>query len=210
MKRFSFLLAAVMMIGQTTFAQQVIKLPAPDFGRKTLTVAETYIQRKSTREFSDRKLSEQDLSDLLWAAQGQNREDGRLTAPTAMNRQEIRVYVFCEKGVSLYDPHTNTLNVKAEGDYRNLVAQRQEFAAKAPVSLVYVADGDIFGSTDEMSMRMMAVDVGIVSQNVNIFCSAAGFVTVPRASMDSRAISKLLGLNGNQIPMLNNPVGYPD
>ena len=56
---------------------------------------------------------------------------------------------------------------------------------------------------------MMSVDTGIVSENVNLFCSAMGLVTVPRASMDGKAIQKLLGLNENQMPILNNPVGYP-
>ena len=209
MKPTIILLAALMAICTTASAQQVTKLPAPDLGRKTSTVAQAYSQRKSTREFSRKELSLQDLSDLLWAAQGQNREDGRLTAPTAMNRQEIRVYVFTKENVRLYDPHANTLTVKAEGDHRDIIAQSQDFVREAPVVLVYVADGDAFGKTDEMSKRMMAIDVGIVSQNVNIFCSAAGFVTVPRAYMDSAAISRLLGLNENQFPMLNNPVGYP-
>lgn len=210
MKPTIILLAALMAICTTASAQQVTKLPAPDLGRKTSTVAQAYKDRKSTREFSRKELSLQDLSDLLWAAQGQNREDGRLTAPTAMNRQEIRVYLFGKDNVSLYDPYANTLTLKAEGDHRDIIAQSQDFVREAPVVLVYVADGDAFGKTDEMSKRMMAIDVGIVSQNVNIFCSAAGFVTVPRAYMDNAAISRLLGLNENQFPMLNNPVGYPE
>lgn len=190
-------------------AQQTIKLPKPDLNRKTLSVAETYSHRRSFREFGSRKLSQQDLSDLLWAAQGQNGEDGRLTSPTAMNKQEIRIYVFCEKQVSLYDPHANTLTVKATGDHRSLLAAGQDFVRTAPVVLLYVADGDAFGNTSEFSQKMMAIDAGIVSQNVNIFCSAAGFVTVPRVGMESEEIIKLLGLNRNQFPMLNNPVGYP-
>jgi hypothetical protein len=55
---------------------------------------------------------------------------------------------------------------------------------------------------------MAAVDTGIVCENINLFCSAAGFSTVPRATMDSKGISALLNLNENQIPLINNPVGY--
>lgn len=55
---------------------------------------------------------------------------------------------------------------------------------------------------------MVGVDVGIVCQNINLFCSAAGLCTVPRGTMDQKAIQSLLKLNANQIPVINNPVGY--
>lgn len=206
----NFFLAGLFLGGiACAMGQQTVRLPKPNMKRKTLSVMQAYKQRHSTREFSNKSLSQQDLSDLLWAAQGQNREDGRLTAPTALNKQEIRMYVFGEKDVSLYDPHENTLTSVAEGDHRGLVAMQQDFVKTAPVVLVYVADGDKFGGTNESAWRMMSVDTGIVSENVNLYCSAVGLVTVPRASMNGKAIQELLGLNGNQQPILNNPVGYP-
>jgi nitroreductase len=55
---------------------------------------------------------------------------------------------------------------------------------------------------------MVGVDVGIVCENINLFCSAAGLCTVPRGTMDQKAIQSLLKLNENQIPVINNPVGY--
>ena len=197
------------MASLCTFAQQTISLPKPDMNRSTATVMEAYCNRHSTRDFDTKMLTEQDLSDLLWAAQGQNREDGRLTSPTAMNRQEVRMYVFCEKGVALYDPHVNTLTWVAEGDHRDIVADRQEGVKTAPVMLVLVGDFDKFGKNDKHAQWMVSVDVGITCQNINLFCSAAGMVTVPRGTMNQKAIQKLLGLNENQIPLINNPVGYP-
>ena len=199
----------MLTLGTATFAQQVINLPKPDMNRKTTSVMEAYNQRHSTREFDSKMLTEQDLSDLLWATQGQNREDGRLTSPTAMNRQEVLLYVFCEKGVTLYDPHANTLTWVAEGDHRDIVAGRQESVKTAPVMLLLVGDMDKFGHNDQHAQWMVSVDVGITCQNINIFCAAAGMVTVPRGTMDQTAIKKLLGLNENQIPLINNPVGYP-
>ncbi len=183
-------------------------LPSPDKKRKTKTVMETFADRHSTRSFADRELTPQDLSDLLWAAQGKNRNNGNLTAPTAMNRQEIRLYVFTDKDVSLYDPQTLQLKKVADGDHRDIVASRQEFAKTAPVSLVMVADMEKFGSTEPHAMQMAYVDAGIVCENINLFCSAAGLVTVPRATMDHKAIQQLLGLTEKQFPVLNNPVGY--
>ena len=202
------LVTTFLLMGISCFAQTT-KLPTPDMKRQTISVMETYKQRKSVREYSAKALSEQDLSDLLWAAQGQNREDGYLTSPTAMNRQEIRLYVFTEKSVSLYDPQANTLTQVASGDHRGIMASGQDFVKNAPVVLLMVADMDKFRSNNQHAQWMVAVDTGIVCENINLFCSAAGLCTVPRGTMDSKAISTLLGLNDNQIPLINNPVGYP-
>ena len=201
------LLAIALLMGIVAFAQTT-KLPQPNMQRKTLTVMEMFQQRKSVREYSTKMLSDQDLSDLLWAAQGQNRPDGHLTAPTAMNRQEIRLYVFTAKGVSLYNPKEHSLTQVAEGDHRELVASRQDFAKAAPVTLVMVGDFDKFGSRNEHAQVMVAVDAGIVTQNIDLFCAAAGLATVPRATMDVKGIQSLLGLGENQVPIMNNPVGY--
>lgn len=207
MKKLS-LVTTFLLMGISCFAQTT-KLPTPDMKRQTISVMETYKQRKSVREYSAKALSEQDLSDLLWAAQGQNREDGHLTSPTAMNRQEIRLYVFTEKSVSLYDPQANTLTQVASGDHRGIMASGQDFVKNAPVVLLMVADMDKFRSNNQHAQWMVAVDTGIVCENINLFCSAAGLCTVPRGTIDSKAISTLLGLNDNQIPLINNPVGYP-
>ena len=202
-------LAAVLLLMGTACNAQTQNLPKPNMQRTTLSVMESYNQRKSVREYSAKELSDQDLSDLLWAAQGQNRPDGHLTAPTAMNRQEIRLYVFTAKNVALYDPKTHALTQVASGDHRDIVAGGQAFAKAAPVVLLMVADLDKFGSNNQQSQAMAAVDTGIVCENINLFCSAAGLCTVPRATMDGKAISSLLSLNANQIPLINNPVGYP-
>ena len=185
------------------------QLPKPQKNAKTLSVMEALSTRHSERAFSDKMLSDQELSNLLWAACGVNRPDGHITSPTAMNKQEIRLYVFTAKGVSEYLPQTNELKEIAKGDHRDKVAGRQAFAKAAPVSLVMVGDYNKFGSTGDHAKVMVAVDAGIVSENINLYCAAAGLATVPRATMDVEAISKLLGLSSNQQPILNNPVGYP-
>ncbi len=203
------LLMAVMIIATACSAQNGNKLPAPNLKRQTRSVMETYKQRKSERSFSTKELSRQDLADLLWAAQGVNREDGKLTMPSCMNWQEIRLYVFDQKGVSLYDPKSHSLQNVAEGDKRQLIAGRQDFVMQAPVSLLLVADLEKDGHADARSREMAAVDAGICTQNICLFCAAAGLSTVPRASMEHDKIVELLGLTQNQIPMMNCPVGYP-
>lgn len=186
-----------------------VKLPSPNFQRQMLPFMETLLKRKSTRSYSPEPLSLQDLSDLLWAAQGKNRDNGRLTSPTAKNCQEIAMYAFFPEDVSLYDPQTHSLKTIATGDHRDIVADTQNFPKTAPVILLMVGDMAKYGAYTEHAYIMVHSDGGIVSENINLFCAAAGLCTVTRGIMDIDALGKLLNLTKDQIPILNNPVGYP-
>lgn len=118
-------IALLLSIACTTATAQSVKLPDPNMKRSTLSVMETFKERKSDRAFSQKDIDSQTLSDLLWCAQGKNREDGKLTTPTCRNWQEIRLYVFDSKGVSLYNPQKHTLTSVAKGDNRGLIAGGQ-------------------------------------------------------------------------------------
>lgn len=184
-----------------------IKLPAPNMDRGT-NVMKALKDRKSDRTCSGKELSLNDLSDLVWAANGVNRPaDGKRTAPSALNKQDIDVYVITAKGAYKYIAATHTLQLVAEGDHRNAVAGGQDFVNKFPVSLVMVSDLSKFGGGDRAKLTG-AIDAGIVSQNVCIFCSSVGLKTVPRMSMNNEELAKILKLNENQLPLMNNPVGY--
>lgn len=200
------LLVSVIAFCAATGAAEDIILPAPDKSAG-LSVMDAFSKRKSVRDFSSRELSEKELSNLLWAAMGQNRTDGRLTAPSCRNFQEIRMFVFDKNGISEYVPATHSLKRVADGDHRDLVAAGQDFVNEAPVSLVMIADMTKFGNVDERAKMMAAVDAGIVSENISLACAGLGLATVPRATMKSAEIIKLLGLPGNHIAIMNNPVG---
>ena len=149
------------------------------------------------------------LSQLLWAAVGINRPDGHLTAPTAINAQDITVYVCRKDGAYLYVAKDNALQKVSDKDLRKEIASAQQFAAEAPVSLVIVTDNAKFrgGSTNGPTISG-AIDAGYVSQNIDLACEALGLVTVPRATMDKDALKKELKLTEAQNPILNHPVGY--
>jgi nitroreductase len=188
---------------------KTIKLNEPDKNRGT-SVMKALDERRSTREFSTEKLSIQDLSDLLWAANGINRPDGRRTAATARNDQDIDVYVIMEEGTYLYDAKAMELKPVASGDFRELIADAQAWAKDAPITLLIVSDISRFKGWDvEMQKYCGALDAGIVSQNIMLFASGCGFVTVPRVYMKKDELKKALNLTETQIPMLNNPIGYP-
>lgn len=187
--------------------RQTIELNAPDKSRGEATM-QAFDKRHSTREFSVEALKLQDLSDLVWAANGYNRPaEKKRTAPTAQNKQEIDLYVILPEGAYLYDPAAHALRLVVGGDLRPQVAGTQAFAATAPVCLLIVADMARVNPNDT-AHTWAAVDAGIVSQNISIFCAGCGFATVPRGFMDKDALGKSLKLSSSQVIFLNHPVGY--
>jgi SagB-type dehydrogenase family enzyme len=196
----------------TVSAQKLepIKLNVPDKTRGSV-VMKAFADRHSERNFSEKKLSLQDLSDLLWAACGINRPgEGKITAPSALNKQDIDVYAIMEEGAYLYDPGAHELKPVAAGDFRSLIAGGQKFAEKAPVSLLIVSELSRLGNAGDEGTRLCgAMDGGIVSQNISLFCAGCGLATVPRGSMNKEGLVKALNLNPAQMLILNHPVGYP-
>ncbi|GHT75226.1 hypothetical protein AGMMS50262_09900 [Bacteroidia bacterium] len=176
---------------------QDIVLPTPNkTGGKPLM--EAINDRRTTREFSDKDLDEQTLSDLLWAAYGFNREEMR-TAPSANNKQEFTIYAVTKSGVYAYDAAANTLIQKVKGDFRAKTGG-QDFVAVAPLNLVYVADLTKGGAP--------ASDVGFISQNVYLYCASADLGTVVRGWFDKAEVKEALQLSETEEPVLTQTVGY--
>lgn len=180
------------MLGMFSYmsAQESIKLNAPNLKRGE-SMMQALAKRQSVKSFSDKELSKQDLSDLLWAANGINRsESGKRTAPSAMNKQDVKVYVCLKSGSYLYNHKTHTLDFIGKEDLR---------PDSAPVCLVLVSN---------MEGAYGAIDTGIVSQNISLFCSGTGLATYPRGTMNKEQLSKNLKLSDNQYLLLCHPVGY--
>jgi SagB-type dehydrogenase family enzyme len=187
----------------------VIKLPAPQLkGGKLLMQA--LKERQSIRSYSAKPLPLQTLSDLLWAADGINRpESGKRTAPTAMNQQELDIYVVLADGVYLYEPKEHALQSVVKGDFRKLCG-KQDFVAGAPVNLILIADFKKMGNLDDEKKRYFAaIDAGYISQNVYLFCASAGLAGVARASVDQEALAKTIRLRPEQKFILAHTVGFP-
>ena len=200
----SFVAVAVVAAGQS----DTRSLPAPTKSAK-MTLMESLQQRHSVRDFSDKAVSDADLSELLWAACGINRPDTKkITAPSAINAQDILVYVCTKDGAWLYVPDGNSLQKVSDKDLRPAVAGRQEAVAVAPVSLVLVSDRTKFGDRAKGAEVMGAIDAGYVSQNICLACTALGLATVPRMTMDKETLAKELHLDENKTLLVNHPVGY--
>lgn len=170
-------------------------------------------ERASANTWSDKALSLNDLSDLLWAANGINRPDsGKRTAPSALNAQDVDIYVFTTEAVYLYDAKAQQLTPVTSGDHREeVLIGHGGKPVMAPIELILVSDGSRFpfGSA-EQRRDWGCLDAGIVSQNISIFCAATGLTTRPRASINANKLKEILKLGEGQTPLLDHPVGYTE
>jgi len=187
---------------------QPIKLlpPQTENGKTLMKALE---ERRSTREYSDRAMSLQDISNVLWAANGINRvKEMKHTAPTAMNWQEIDIYVVLGKGIFRYDPHDSTLYPIVKGDLREQ-AGTQDYVKTAPLNLIYVADYAKMKSAEEAKKESYAsADAAFIAENVYLVCAAFDMGCVVRASVEKEKLSVTMKLRPEQKIVLGQTIGF--
>ena len=200
--------AAAVMPPVSALAAQPVVLPAPrSQGGKPLI--EALRLRRSIREYSERPLPPQVLSDLLWAAFGINRASGDRTAPYWRHIMVIDVYAAMADGVWLYDPKQHALLPHLSADIRAQTGL-QDFVASAPLNLVYVAHGDRMQDIAAEERRLYAsVDSGFIGQNVYLFCASEGLATVFRGAVDYGNLNEAMQLSAGQFVTFAQTVGYP-
>ena len=188
-------------------AQDVITLPQPEVSKLSMSLGDALQQRRSMRSFTEQEISMQTLSTILWAACGvSDPKTGKITAPSAINMQDIKVYVCSKDGVCLYNAKANTLTKVSGKDIREAIAGKmQQFAKTAPISLVLVSTKDTDRSPND---KYGAMDAGYVSQNIYLACTALGMKTVARAMMDYDTLKQELNLPETSYLELNHPIGY--
>ncbi len=206
-----FAVIILLICSCTIYAQDIkpIKLLAVQMeGGKPLMQA--LKDRKTMREFSSKELPLQVISDMLWAACGINRPDsGHRTAPSAMNMQEIDIYVAKAEGLYLFDAKENILVPVVAEDLRSLTG-KQPFVKDAPINLIYVADLSKMSRLSAGGIDFYAAsDTGFISENVYLFCASAGLATVVRGSIDKPSLAKAMKLRPNQKIILAQTIGYP-
>ena len=197
---------SLMSYGQELKPIKLLK-PQIDSGRPLMQVLN---ERKSSRQFSAEELPLQVLSNLLWAAFGINRpESGKRTAPSAVNWQDIDIYVAMAKGLYVYDAKNHILNPVLAQDIR-AVTGSQAFVGKVPVNLVYVSDfSKIKRAADEQKEFYSAAHTGFISQNVYLYCASEGLATVVRGLVNRNALAEAMHLRPDQKVRLAQSVGYP-
>lgn len=169
------------------------------------------MKRCSIRKFSSKQPSQEILLELLWAANGVNRENGKRTAPSAINAQDINLYLCREDGVSFYNPQEKSLEKISDTDLRPLISpERNKFMLDVPVVLL-ISDMTPFSRLpQERGILFGAMDAGYVSQNIYLYCAANTLATVACAPrMENEKIREVLSLPESMIPMIYHPVGFP-
>lgn len=182
--------------------------PARASGGKTVT--EALHQRKTIREIKSEPISNEVLGNLLWAAFGINRpENGHRTAPSAMNSQEIDIYVATREGLYVYEPKPHQLKPIIDKDLRAKTSG-QAFGTNAPVTLIFVANLSRFEKAQPETRLIYAnFDAGCICQNVYLFCASEGLATVVH-DLDRASLITAMKLAPEQRIIMAQAVGWPD
>jgi len=185
-------------------AGEVIKLSKPDL-KKGAAMMEALSKRRTDRNLSDKKLTLQQLSEVLWAADGVNRPDGKRTAPAAMAKYAVDIYAVLPEGVYLYNVANHELSLVVKGDFRK-ESGMQDFVYIAPLNLVYVLNlkdwQDVSRPMPEQKRdRWIAVELGCIAQNVHLYCASEGLGTVIRGMIDENKFSAVIKVKPEQILM---------
>ena len=180
-----------LLLLSATVSAADIELPKPET-TGGMPLMEALQNRRTDRKFSSKPLPRQILSNLLWAANGINRPDGRRTAPSALNRQELSLYVMIPEGTFRYESAEN-----------KLVQISTERTGDAPLMVVFVAD------TSKQQLRFAQVDSGFIGQNIYLYCASEKLATVFRASFREADYAPLLKLPEMQKMLYVQAVGYP-
>lgn len=196
-----------------TLKAQDITLPAPDRkGGKPLMQALN--ERQSFRSYTDEGLTKQQMSDLLWAAWGINRTDQKKrTAASAMNYQEIDMYVALPTGLYLYIAESHSLKMINNKDLRKTTGT-QGYVNNAALNLVFVADMGKAGKRegvkiDDSDLFMSYANAALIAQNVYLYCASAELGCIVRGSIPKEKLALEMGLKSNQYVILAQTVGHP-
>ena len=174
------------------------------------TLLEAIKKRKSASAFQPQPLPKEKLVDLLWAAWGINRPDsGKRTAPSAMNAQEMDIYVLLADGVYVYDAKGNQLTPMLAQDLRAKAASMGSLR-DAPVHLLFVADYARCRTMAQSQKELYsACHTGFIGQNVYLYCAAEGLGARFYAGIDRAALKDSLKLRQDQAIVFAQAVGYP-
>lgn len=210
-KILNIILVAVFILVNKPIKSQDIILPSP-VKSGGMPLMQALNERKSTREFAAGNLSQQQLSDMLWAACGYNRPSQKMrTAPSARNIQEIDVYVTLPTGLYLYEPAAHSLKQITGEDIRSLTGS-QPFVGGAAVNLVYVADMAKLGKKEgdeikDSDLLWPYANAGFISQNVYLYCTSENLGSVVRGMIPKDKLAPAMKLRSNQVIVLSQTVG---
>ena len=176
-----------------------IYLPKPDT-KTGMPLMQALQNRQTHREFSVRKISDQNMSEILWAANGVNRENGKRTIPTARDSRDLKVYVIRQGGAFFYDPENNTLT-SVNPSALIYAAAMQDYVKQAEALLVFVSNNK--------NHEYGAMHAGSAYQNVGLYAASVGLNNVVLGSIDKDLLHKELNLKDDEYVVIAQALGWP-
>ena len=190
--------------------QGKVALPPPD-PRGTMPLEQAIAKRRSRRHFSREPVTLEQMGQLLWSAAGLTSPEGLRAAPSAGAMYPLEVYAACAEGLFHYQPEDHSLVKLVAEDIRPALAKAslgQDFVAQAPFSVIFTA---IYERTTsrygERGRRYVHMDCGYAAENVHLQAEALGLGSVSVGAFDDGAVSRVLGLDKREQPLLIIPLG---
>ena len=212
MKKFLLALTATFFVSTSAFAAGDMTLPPPNLNAK-LSVTDALNQRQSSRNFIDKDLTPAQISKILWAANGINRDNGKRTVPVANGVYSVEVYAVTKDGIYLYDATNHKLNLIAAGDYRSATTSGQSFVSKAALNLVYVETPEVWKSAKKIPPREAQiysanVTIGAMTQSVALIAETEGLGNCVRGSINREEFRMVAQLSADKSILLAQTVGF--
>ena len=191
----------------------VTSLPKPRT-EGPVSLEETLLRRRSVREFSSDTLSINEISQLLWAAQGITDPRGFRTAPSAGALYPLELYVLTQEGVFHYDVQAHALETLIEGDLRQdlyRAALNQEAILQAPLTVVITA---IYARIEvrygrARSPRYVHLEAGHAAQNILLQAVSLNLGSVLIGAFEDSRVQTVLDLPSDHEPLYLIPIGHP-
>lgn len=188
-------LAAMILSNGAAAVEKVLPQPQTEGG---MPLMQAIKQRRAVRDFSNKPIDEQTLSNLLWATYGVSNEEGKRTIPTAKNLKELEVYVAKDDGVWLYDADNNKLEQVSDQNILDLF-NTQDYMQNAPLNLIFTGDRD---------GKFVDMHAGSAYQNAGLYATSVGLNNVVRAWFDHEAVEKALKLPETKKVIVSQAFGW--
>lgn len=189
----------------------MIKLPKPR-SKGDISLEETINQRRSVRDFSDRDLNLEEISQLLWAAQGlTDKSRGFRSVPSAGALYPLEIYIIKKDGLFHYNLQEHALEILEKRDLRTglcRAAWGQTMVRDAPIDIVICAvSRRVTSKYGERGIRYVHMEAGHCAQNIHLMAVSLGLGSVPVGAFDDTEIKTLLKLDENIEPLYIIPIG---
>ena len=195
MKKMICCICLLVLVVFSAKAEEIKELPKVDNSTPLMDIMN---KRMSSRIYSSKEVDLQTLSEILWSAFGVN-DRGTRTIPTALNKQNLKVFVVYEGKIWNYDGIKNVLVKVSDENVEEYIA-KQDFVKNAPVNLIYT------GSDKDYSY----FHAGSATQNVSLYAASKGLNAIVRGYIDKEGLKNKLNLGDDEFVIINQVIGYQE